>query len=237
MALIKCRYCGKEISDRASDCIHCGTPIDKNPAELFAEMKLREKELAFQNEMSKAQEEKRILEQQNTEYKNQANLLAHEQNERVRLASENSVLAQRNEKLESEVVGAKKSVASLKKVADELAGEKTSLEKQLAEANKAVDTLEKKIERSKKLKNANKQAGQIWKRLLNVLRLALMWFFAFGALVGLTGGKISLAIWYLSMAIAVSPYLYRQIWKRIDLPTSTKMAIEIIVPIVVLFLL
>ena len=237
MALIKCRHCGKEISDRASDCIHCGTPIEKNPAELFVEMKLREKELAFQSEMAKAQEEKRILEQQNTEYKNQANLLAHEQSEHIRLASENSILIQRNEELENEVVGAKKSAASLKKTADELTIEKTSLERQLADANKAVDILEKKIERTQRLKKANKQAVLSWKRLLKILRLALMWFFAFGALVGFTGGKLGLAIWYLAMALSVSPYLYRQIWKRIDLPNSTKMAIEIIIPIVVLFLL
>lgn len=29
MALIKCPECGKEISDRAQACIHCGCPINK----------------------------------------------------------------------------------------------------------------------------------------------------------------------------------------------------------------
>ena len=29
MALIKCSECGKEISDKASACIHCGCPLDK----------------------------------------------------------------------------------------------------------------------------------------------------------------------------------------------------------------
>lgn len=28
--LIKCNECGKEISDKASACIHCGCPIEKN---------------------------------------------------------------------------------------------------------------------------------------------------------------------------------------------------------------
>ena len=30
MALIKCPECGKEISDRAKQCIHCGYPLDEN---------------------------------------------------------------------------------------------------------------------------------------------------------------------------------------------------------------
>ena len=30
MALIKCPECGKEISDRASACIHCGCPLASN---------------------------------------------------------------------------------------------------------------------------------------------------------------------------------------------------------------
>ena len=29
MALIKCKECGKEISDKATNCIHCGCPIEK----------------------------------------------------------------------------------------------------------------------------------------------------------------------------------------------------------------
>ena len=28
MALIKCKECGKEISDKATTCIHCGCPIN-----------------------------------------------------------------------------------------------------------------------------------------------------------------------------------------------------------------
>lgn len=27
MALIKCSECGKEISDKAINCVHCGNPI------------------------------------------------------------------------------------------------------------------------------------------------------------------------------------------------------------------
>ena len=28
MALIKCKECGKEISDKAEYCVHCGCPIE-----------------------------------------------------------------------------------------------------------------------------------------------------------------------------------------------------------------
>ena len=29
MAFVKCPECGKEISDKATVCIHCGCPIEK----------------------------------------------------------------------------------------------------------------------------------------------------------------------------------------------------------------
>lgn len=32
MALITCPECGKEISDQASNCVHCGYPLSENPA-------------------------------------------------------------------------------------------------------------------------------------------------------------------------------------------------------------
>lgn len=33
MALIKCSECGKEISDQATACVHCGCPVSKSNAE------------------------------------------------------------------------------------------------------------------------------------------------------------------------------------------------------------
>lgn len=35
MALIKCKECGKEFSDKASQCIHCGCPIEKEEKKIF----------------------------------------------------------------------------------------------------------------------------------------------------------------------------------------------------------
>ena len=32
MALIKCKECGKEISDLAASCPHCGAPVNTTPA-------------------------------------------------------------------------------------------------------------------------------------------------------------------------------------------------------------
>lgn len=33
MALIKCPECGKEVSDKAESCIHCGAPLKEKPPE------------------------------------------------------------------------------------------------------------------------------------------------------------------------------------------------------------
>ena len=33
MALIKCSECGKEISDKATACVHCGCPVSKSNSE------------------------------------------------------------------------------------------------------------------------------------------------------------------------------------------------------------
>ena len=35
MALIKCSECGKEISDKATTCIHCGCPVSKNKSNVI----------------------------------------------------------------------------------------------------------------------------------------------------------------------------------------------------------
>ena len=45
MALIKCSECGKKISDKASVCIHCGCPIEAQPApeSVQADVKVEQK--------------------------------------------------------------------------------------------------------------------------------------------------------------------------------------------------
>lgn len=35
MSLIKCPECGKEISDKASACIHCGYPLGSNTSDIY----------------------------------------------------------------------------------------------------------------------------------------------------------------------------------------------------------
>ena len=35
MALIKCPECGKEISDKANACIHCGYPLNEQKEEFY----------------------------------------------------------------------------------------------------------------------------------------------------------------------------------------------------------
>lgn len=39
MALIKCKECGKEISDTIKKCIHCGAKINKNTSNMKKENK------------------------------------------------------------------------------------------------------------------------------------------------------------------------------------------------------
>ena len=41
MALIKCSECGKEISDKATNCVHCGCPIPSSQNNSNAEVKKR----------------------------------------------------------------------------------------------------------------------------------------------------------------------------------------------------
>lgn len=70
MALIKCPECGKEISDKAANCLNCGCPIGKNNRH-------------FENENGKkdytriaAQEEKRMVESRITKGNHTAGIVA-----------------------------------------------------------------------------------------------------------------------------------------------------------------
>ena len=38
MALIKCKECGKEISDKATNCIHCGCPVNSITKETIIDL-------------------------------------------------------------------------------------------------------------------------------------------------------------------------------------------------------
>lgn len=59
MALIKCPECGREISDRAEACIHCGCPIEKASAEVFEPHKEEEcKEKTMETVTEAEKEEK-----------------------------------------------------------------------------------------------------------------------------------------------------------------------------------
>lgn len=44
MALIKCSECGKEISDKAMECIHCGCPIERKQEDIKDYKKLTREE-------------------------------------------------------------------------------------------------------------------------------------------------------------------------------------------------
>ena len=42
MSLIKCSECGREISDKATACIHCGCPISASKPTTFAGLKVEQ---------------------------------------------------------------------------------------------------------------------------------------------------------------------------------------------------
>ncbi len=44
MALIKCEECGKEVSDKAKVCVHCGCPIEIKTVQINAEEQIEHKE-------------------------------------------------------------------------------------------------------------------------------------------------------------------------------------------------
>lgn len=59
MALIKCSECGKEISDKASTCPHCGCPVDISIVETTSETEFAENDLVVpESEGSKVKEKK-----------------------------------------------------------------------------------------------------------------------------------------------------------------------------------
>ena len=77
MALIKCPDCGKEISDKATACIHCGCPIEENKE---IEKSKTEEKIAKEPDTTKIAEEpknsdspeepKKVESKTNTEYVN-----------------------------------------------------------------------------------------------------------------------------------------------------------------------
>lgn len=58
MALIKCPECGKKVSDKANECIHCGYPINNNDVnddiayidKIMSEMKLKNHKIKTTND-------------------------------------------------------------------------------------------------------------------------------------------------------------------------------------------
>lgn len=245
MALIKCRKCGKEISDKAPDCIHCGELIIKENASvdsalLISENKRLEQEITFLNNIAQIEKEKQHLETENAEYKitvaEVEKALACEKGEKDRLTAENDALHQQNCELVKQISASKKAISDLEQKQNQLESQKDTLEGQLQNTQKSVKTLERKIEYTKNAKKVQKTAKKQYVKVCHFFRLALMCFFVVGALVSLVSGKFGLSLWYSAVAIAVAPYLYRIIWKKVNLSRPIQIGIEIIVPIVIAFL-
>lgn len=239
MALIKCRNCGKEISDRAPDCIHCGALIIKSEkndilqGEIFKiknEKQILEAENAdFKNQIKEKEAEKDFLVQENSELKNQVHASAKvisslEQNE--------SSLTQQNTLLKNQIEDSAKAISSLEQKENSLVHQNAELKKKLSESQKSVATLERKIKKEKKTVSFKLTAKKALRIFLLIIRLLIMGFCLIGTAVCVFSDKIGIAIWFLINAIAVAPYLYQIIWNKISLPLSLKIAVEIITPII-----
>lgn len=53
MALIKCEECGKEVSDKSEQCIHCGNPFSKKEKNNIEHIKVEEETSSKKNSKSK----------------------------------------------------------------------------------------------------------------------------------------------------------------------------------------
>ena len=63
MALIKCPDCGKDISDQAINCLHCGRPIKNS---ILSAVKADEQELALFSEEETKALQNRIMSHEST---------------------------------------------------------------------------------------------------------------------------------------------------------------------------
>lgn len=218
MALIKCRNCGAEISDRAPDCIHCGALIIK--------------EAMVQQNLARLEKEKLDLEAENAKYRAAVTTaevhLASEQSEKAKLATEKEALSQRNQDLQTQQ-------AQLEAENDSLQQRNLELEKQLKDSVKKAKVLEDEKIRAKKIKEAKRKSKKVTLRIGTFLRLLLAGFFAFAAVISLFSGKLGLGLWYGGLAVTTAPYVYRFMWTKVTVSKAIKITIEILVPIVVLF--
>lgn len=219
MALVKCRNCGAEISDRAPDCIHCGALIIKDAA--------------LRQNLARLEKEKLDLEAENAQYKAAVaaaqNHLASEQTDKAKLETEKETLSQHNQDLQTQR-------AQLEAENDSLQQRNVELEKQLKASTKKAKALEEEKIRAKKAREVATKSKFATLKVGSFLRLLLAGFFAFAAMVSLFSGKFGLALWYGAFAVSIAPYVYRFLWKKVEVSKPVKIVVEILVPIVILFL-
>lgn len=137
MALIKCRNCGKEISDKAPDCIHCGALIVKD-----------ERNDILQEEILKIKNEKTVLEEKNADFQNQLKekekIFEEEHNEKIKLAAEKNCLIQENSKLKNQVKCSEKTISLLEEKESSLVQRNSDLENRVENSAKFISSLKQK---------------------------------------------------------------------------------------------
>lgn len=239
MALVKCVKCGEQVSDRASACIHCGTSIVKLDA-----IQEIEKQKKYSEELKK---EKEILELQNEqlkeEIKTQNEQLIEEikaKNEQLQQGFKSELERNKEEKqkLENEKINLIEELNSekLKRQNDDI--EKEKLKQELDNMMQKNNKLESKLNdnRNEVIKDVTNKTIKAVVSIVNGLRYLLSAIFFIGAIVFITDKDYKGAIQVLIFTVTLLPFIYKMIWKKINISTTNKIIIQAVVPIVTLIL-
>lgn len=216
MALIKCSNCGQQVSDRANVCIHCGFSIEQLNSKQELEKILEEK---LQEEREKLQKEQEILHQNFNEELNKKEL------EKQQIANERENLL---EELNGEIEKRKKDDK-----------EKEKLKMELENIKNINNRLENKLSnrRNENIKNTASIIKKIIFGGINSIRYFFGIMFTIGAIISLIDNDFVFSLQLLIFSITLYPFIYKLIWKKANISTTTKIIIQIVVPIITLIVL
>ena len=208
MALIKCKNCGKQISDKAEKCIHCGT-IDYKLTE--SEIKNIQKDEEINTLKQKLNEEKENIRKKELD--------DEKKDEEIRKLKKE--LEQEKLKVKEQELNDITDDEEIKKLKNELEEERLKTRKK---------ELEKQIQKEK---SKNKKKQNIFVVIINLMRYCIAVFWTFGAVVFLLDGfQIKANISSLLLGLPFYPFIYNLLFKKINLSHKTQLIIQILLPII-----
>lgn len=225
MALITCKNCGKQISNKAEHCIHCGYLILKseevqevkieNIQEKNEEIKNLETQLEYEKKKSIA--EKEIAEIQNKSLQEQLkNIDIQNKNLKEELDNEKNKVFEKTQTLKEENISLRR-----------------ELEVEKAKSSKLQEKIDDKKE--EKINNGIKAAKKLVSKIINFVRYSIGLFLLIGTVVCLFDDSPILSIGFLVWGISLLPCTYNVIFNNIKVSPKTKIIIQIICPLISLF--